>query len=40
VVVSAIGGGNQNTWRKPSTTKNTGKYDSIGDKKEKKHVHT
>jgi hypothetical protein len=24
----------------PVTTKNTGKYDSIGDKKEKKHVHT
>jgi hypothetical protein len=25
---------------RPVTTKNTGKYDSIGDKKEKKHVYT
>ena len=24
---------------RPVTTKNTGKYDSIGDKKEKKHVY-
>ena len=34
-----ITGQNYPCQHRPVTTKNTGKYDSIGDKKEKKHVY-